>query len=66
MLRYYALLESKGAFHLSELTGQVIPFVMRISLSMKTVSSQTSQILNSMHEGRGFLAKPFDTSLFHF
>ena len=27
----------KGAFHLSELTGQTIPVVMRISLLIKTI-----------------------------
>ena len=30
------LIESKGALHLSELTGQTIPVVMRISLLIKT------------------------------
>ena len=39
----------KGAFYLSELTGQPIPIVMRI---------QISQILNIMQKGDGFSAKP--------
>ena len=30
-------LETQGAFHLSELTGQTIPVVMRISLLIKTI-----------------------------
>ena len=29
--------KTKGAFHLSELTGQTIPVVMRISLLIKTI-----------------------------
>ena len=29
--------ETKGAFSLSELTGQTIPFAMRISLLIKTI-----------------------------
>ena len=31
-----------GAFHLSELTGQTIPVVMRISLFLKTIQSDLS------------------------
>ena len=30
--------ETRGAFHLSELTGQTIPVVMRISLLIKTLN----------------------------
>ena len=33
---------SKGAFHLSELTGQTIPVVMRISLLIKTIHPDQS------------------------
>ena len=39
----------KGSFHLSELTGQTILVVMRISLLIK-LSSSISQILNSIRE----------------
>ena len=33
---------SKGAFHLSELTGQTIPIIMRISLLIKTIQPDQS------------------------
>ena len=35
-------LESMGAFHLSELTGQTIPVAMIISLSIKTLPPDQS------------------------
>ena len=41
--------ESKGAFHLQELTSQTIP----ITFNQNYKSSQISQILTSMHEGSG-------------
>ena len=47
---------TEGAFHLSELTGQTIAVVMRISLLIKTVQP-ISQILNRMHEGDSFFSK---------
>ena len=47
---------------LSELTGQTIPVAMIIS----KLSSQISQILNSMLEGDRFLAKTLGKSLFDF
>ena len=53
-----------GAFHVSELAGQTIPVVMRILLLTK-LSSQISQILNSMHKGGGFLANTVGKSQFH-
>ena len=34
--------ETKGAFHLSELTSQTIPVVMRISLLIKTLQPDQS------------------------
>ena len=34
--------ESNGAFHLSELTGQTIPVVMRISLLIKSIQPDMS------------------------
>jgi len=55
---------SNGTFHLSELTGQTIPILMRISLLIKTIS-QISQMLNSMCEGDGFQQEPFGKSRFH-
>ena len=39
---------TKGAFHLSELTGQTIPIAMRISLLIK-LFSQISQMLNKFN-----------------
>ena len=44
---------TKGAFHLSELTGQPIPIAMRIPLLIK-LTIQISQILNIMHKGDDF------------
>ena len=52
----------KGAFHLSQLTGQTIPVTTIISLLI----SQISQILNSMHERESLSAKTLGKSLFHF
>ena len=40
---------TKGAFHLSELNGQPIPVIMRISLLIK-LTIQIGQILNIMHK----------------
>ena len=40
---------TKGAFHLSELTGEPIPIIMRISLLIK-LTIQIGQILNIMHK----------------
>ena len=34
--------QTKGAFHLPELTGQTIPIVMRISLLIKTIQPDQS------------------------
>ena len=34
--------ETEGTFHVSELTGQVIPVVMKISLLMKTIQPDQS------------------------
>ena len=42
-------LVSKGAFHLSELTGQTIPVVMRILLLIKTIQPDPS---NPKYYGR--------------
>ena len=70
MVVFYKETKSKGAFHLSELTGQPVPLVMRISLLIK-LTIHISQILNIMHKGDkinkiqkknkgdGFSAKPF-------
>ena len=52
-----------GAFHVSELAGQTIPVVMRISLITK-LSSQISQVLNNMHKGDGFLANTLEKADF--
>ena len=41
---------NKGAFLLSELTGQTIPVIMRISLLINTIQPAHS-ILKSMYEG---------------
>ena len=40
---------TKGAFHLSKLTGKLIPIIMRISLLIK-LTIQIGQILNIMHK----------------
>ena len=48
------------------LTGQTIPIVMRISLSIKKISCKISQILKHMHEADGFSAKTLGESLFQF
>ena len=40
---------TKGAFHLSELTGEPIPIIMRISLLIK-LTIQIGQILNIKHK----------------
>ena len=34
--------DTQGAFHLSELTGQTLPVVMRISLLIKTIQPDQS------------------------
>ena len=54
-LYFYKETKSKGAFNLSELTGQPIPLVMRISLLIKTNHTYQSII---RHKGDGFSAKP--------
>ena len=61
-------INTKGAFHLSELTGQTFPVAVIISLFLlkSKLSGQISQILNSMHEGDGPSAKTLGKSLFHF
>ena len=46
---------NKGAFHLSELTGQTIPVVMRISLLIKS----------NQPEGDGVSTKLSEKSIFH-
>ena len=45
----YSELYTKGAFHLSELTGEPIPIIMRISLLIK-LTIQIGQTLNTMHK----------------
>ena len=45
-----AAYDTKDSFHLSELTGQTIPVIMRISLLIDTILPDHS-ILKSMHEG---------------
>ena len=50
---------TQGAFHLSELTGQPIPIVMRIVLINNNHPDQSNQ-------GDGFSAKPLGKRLFHF
>ena len=61
-----ATVKTKGAFHLSELTGQAIPVVTLLMPVKKKNSSQISQILNSMHKGDGFSVKTLGKRLFHF
>ena len=48
------------------LTGQTIPIVIRVSLSIKKISCKISQILKRMHEADGFSAKTLGESLFQF
>ena len=55
---------SLGAFHLSELTSQPIPIVMRISLITKTNHPDQSKYY--AHKGDGFPAKPLGKRLFHY
>ena len=43
--------------NLSEMTGQPIPIIMRILVLIKT-NIQVSQMLNIVHKGNGFSAKP--------
>ena len=57
---------SQGAFHLSELTSQPIPIVMRISLLTKTNHPDQSNPKYYAHKGDGFLAKPLGKRLFHY
>ena len=45
----YSEVYTKGAFHLSELTGEPIPIIMRISLLIK-LTIQIGQILNIKHK----------------
>ena len=56
--------ELKGAFHLSELTGQPIPIVMRIPLLIKTNHPGQSNP-KYYAQRRWFSAKPLEKSLFH-
>ena len=49
--------QSWGAFHLSELTGQTVPVAIYFKSNLN-LSSNISQILNSMHEGDSFSSKP--------
>ena len=55
---------TKGAFHLSELTGQPIPIVMRIPLLIKTNHPDQSNP-KYYAQRRWFSAKPLGKSLFH-
>ena len=48
---------------MSELSGHLIPVVMRISLESK-LTIQISQILNIMHKGNVFSAKPLEKAYF--
>ena len=71
MVVFYKETKSKGAFHLSELTGQPVPLVMRISLLIK-LTIHISQILNIMHKGdkinkiqKKIKEMVFQQSLFH-
>ena len=52
---------TKGAFHLSELTGQTLLVVTKISLLINTIQP----ILYTMHERDGFSANTLGKSLFH-
>ena len=52
------------SFYGSELAGQPISIVMRISILIKTNHSDQSN-LKYIHKGDGFLAKPLRQSLFH-
>ena len=54
---------SSGAFHLSELTSQPIPIVMRISLKIKTNHPDQSNP-KYYAQGRWFFSKPLAKSLF--
>ena len=56
-------IKPKGVFHLSELTGQTLSTVMRISLLIK-LPTQISQILNGMQEGHNVSAKNLEKSRF--
>ena len=58
-----SLYQTKGTFHLSELTGQTIAVLIRISLVIKTI--QPDQILNSVREEGGFSANTLGKSRFH-
>ena len=52
--------ETEGTFHLSELTGQAIPVVMKVSFLMKTIQPDQSNPIED-----GFSKKPFGKSRFH-
>ena len=56
-------IKPKGVFHLSELTGQTLSAVMRISLLIK-LPTQISQILNGIQEGDNVSAKNLGKSRF--
>ena len=58
---------TKGVFHLSELTGQTIPVVMRISLlTFLTKTLQPDQSNPKVHQGAGFSAKLLEKAYFIF
>ena len=49
-LIFFVLILTYSAFYLSELTGQTIPIIMRISLFNQNYPARSvSQILNSLH-----------------
>ena len=56
-------IKPKGVFHLSELTGQTLSAVMRISLLIK-LPTQISQILNGIQEGDNVSAKKLEKADF--
>ena len=62
----YSPLKTKGAFHLSDLTGQTIPVALRILLLIKTV--QTDQSNFKRYEQRRWVSikKTFGKILFHY
>ena len=50
--------------NLSEMTGQLIPIIMRI-LVLTKLTIQISQMLNIIHKGNGFSAKPLGKCLLY-
>ena len=58
---------TQGAFHLSELTGQLIPIVMGISLLINNNHpDQSNPTHYAQIKGDGFSANPLGKGLFHF